>query len=261
MSEQTGGPLEPVRRIIIWRHTLFNQQAGFVGKAAEEVVKRDLRRDDYDDWPLLEEGVRQAEWLRQELAQFTIDVCFCSPTKRTRQTAEIILEGRDVEVEYLDELRERDRGVFSYKPDVWSDNHPLYRVGKESYRKWRPGGEHLQPRAETIEEVIARIDPVVLDMADERAPGGCVAFSTHAETMTACRGIRRLGARDDTHYAMPLVSDHRDIAPLKKTSWVGQVQIDVYERRTNDPIMTHFKTLGLHKGERFETDWLEIVRD
>ncbi|HJQ08201.1 MAG TPA: histidine phosphatase family protein [Candidatus Saccharimonadales bacterium] len=220
-----------------------------------------MKRDDYDPWPLLAEGVQQAELLRREVGQFAIDACLCSPTLRTRQTADIVLGERQIEVEYMEELRERDRGIFAYMPDEWSDNHPLYRIGKESFRKWHPGGEGMQPRAETIEEVIARIDSAVLRRADALAPGGCVAISTHGETMAAFRGVRRLGARDDARYAMPVIPNHKDIKPHKKASWIGQVQIDIYERRADGPEMTHFRTLGYHKGERFGTDWIEIVRD
>jgi broad specificity phosphatase PhoE len=91
-------PAEPIRSLIVWRHTKFNNQAELTGEAAEAVVQSGRTRDDYDDWPLIEEGWQQAELLHQELAGFTIDACLCSPPLRTRQTSKVVLRDRSPEV-------------------------------------------------------------------------------------------------------------------------------------------------------------------
>ena len=259
---------EPVQRVIVWRHTLFQTRSKLTGEAAEAAVREGLIHSDFDNWPLMPEGVEQAEeQVRPEVGRLldmagaAIDVCLCSPTLRTRQTAGIVLRGMGIPILLMEELRERNRGKYAYAPDEVSERDPLYKIGGESTRNWRPGGEYAVPRAQTVEEVIDLIDPVVLDMADRLAPGGTIGISTHAETMVAMRGIRRLGARNDQRYREPLVRDHRNVPQLRTANWVGQVNMDVYERRADGPEMTHFKTLGYHEGERFETDWIEIVRD
>ena len=48
------------------------------------------------DVPLNDEGRRMAEAAREEYRDVHFDVCFCSPLVRARETAEILLRGRDV---------------------------------------------------------------------------------------------------------------------------------------------------------------------
>lgn len=63
------------------------------------------------DIPLNETGLEQAEMARESLKNENIDVCYCSPLIRTRQTAEVILNGRDVPVVYDERIVERKFGV------------------------------------------------------------------------------------------------------------------------------------------------------
>ncbi len=52
------------------------------------------------------EGIKQAEELSKKLDLDKIDICFCSPLKRTRQTANILL-GDKVKVIYDDMIVEK----------------------------------------------------------------------------------------------------------------------------------------------------------
>ena len=57
------------------------------------------------------------DWLARRLSTTTIDLAYSSNQSRARETAEIILEGRDVEgrdvpLHAIPELRERSHGVF-----------------------------------------------------------------------------------------------------------------------------------------------------
>ena len=61
--------------------------------------------------PLNETGLAQAEMARESLKDEKIDVVFCSPLIRTRQTAEVILKGRDIPVIYDERIVERRFGV------------------------------------------------------------------------------------------------------------------------------------------------------
>ena len=45
------------------------------------------------DIPLNEEGRRMAEKAREEYRDVPLDICFCSPLIRARETAEIVLRG------------------------------------------------------------------------------------------------------------------------------------------------------------------------
>lgn len=50
------------------------------------------------DIPLNAEGIEMAERAAEEYADVHFDICYCSPLSRARQTAQILLAGRDVPV-------------------------------------------------------------------------------------------------------------------------------------------------------------------
>ncbi|MCR5250431.1 MAG: histidine phosphatase family protein [Lachnospiraceae bacterium] len=64
------------------------------------------------DIPLNEEGRRMAEKAAEECRDITFDVCFCSPLIRARETAEIVLRGRDVPIITDKRLEEMCFGSF-----------------------------------------------------------------------------------------------------------------------------------------------------
>ena len=64
------------------------------------------------DIPLCDEGRRQAEAEREEIADIHLDICFCSPLARARETAGILLDGRDIPIVYDDRLREMNFGLY-----------------------------------------------------------------------------------------------------------------------------------------------------
>ena len=63
------------------------------------------------DVPLNSEGRRMAENARLEYADVHFDVCYCSPLIRARETAEILLRGRDVPIITDERLVEMSFGV------------------------------------------------------------------------------------------------------------------------------------------------------
>ncbi len=63
------------------------------------------------DIPLNEEGRLSASAAAIEYKDIPFDLCFCSPLQRARETAELLLEGRDVPVRYDDRLKEMAFGV------------------------------------------------------------------------------------------------------------------------------------------------------
>jgi len=63
---------------------------------------------------LTEEGVEQARLMREFLLQVPFDLAVHTGLTRTRQTAERVLEGRDVRLETVDELREIQAGSLAH---------------------------------------------------------------------------------------------------------------------------------------------------
>lgn len=64
------------------------------------------------DIPLNDNGRLMAENARIEYADIHFDVCYCSPLIRARETAEIILRGRNVPIITDDRLKEMSFGVY-----------------------------------------------------------------------------------------------------------------------------------------------------
>ena len=84
-------------RLLLVRHGLteFNEDRRFMG---------------YSDIELSAAGRRQAERLRDYLADEKIDAVYSSDLKRTIEMAEIILGGRELDIITCPELRECDYG-------------------------------------------------------------------------------------------------------------------------------------------------------
>ena len=64
------------------------------------------------DSPLTKKGILEAETLRDTLKEVVFDKVFCSYLERSRKTAEIICEGKDVDIISLDGLQEINYGSW-----------------------------------------------------------------------------------------------------------------------------------------------------
>lgn len=120
------------------------------------------------DIPLNEKGKEQAKHTRELLKNTHIDAVFSSPLKRARETAEIITEGRGLEIHNDDRLLERDFGeyegvdktTFAYA-DLWAYEKNI------QYKK-----------AENIRDFFKRIYGF-LDEIKAKYPDGSVMIVTH----------------------------------------------------------------------------------
>jgi broad specificity phosphatase PhoE len=112
------------------------------------------------DAPLTQAGREQARATGRALAGRSFDACFTSPARRARETAALVLEGRDVPQSVLPELADIEFGSLSGEP-------------LEEYRAW-----------------IAAHDPA------ESPPGG---ESRTATLRRFCRAYRTLLDRPEAH--------------------------------------------------------------
>lgn len=256
---------EKVHTIIAFRHGRFplNVRAGLRGEAALRAVEEGIPADADETMDLLPEGRKQAERLQPALGEFAIDACLRSRTRRTLTTAELGLAKHALPggISVEDQLRERSRGIFSYAPNEWANNHPLYRVGKDSILDWQPYGIDFNGNAgESVRHVRdTRIRPVLM-AADEAAPSGIIACATHAEWMLALRAFM-LGL-DDVSFHRPLVPDPpAHIKALQRLSWISNGQMDIYD--TPDPSylnewqMSRFRSIGTDPV--FDTGWIDLT--
>ena len=116
---------------------------------------------------LTEKGREEARLLGQQIAHIRLDVCICTRFTRTRETAEIALEGRDVPIEIAPLLDDIDVG-------------DLEGLSIEDYRAWKrehtrqdpfPGGESLDAAArryaQAFRELLERPETSVLVVTHE----------------------------------------------------------------------------------------------
>ncbi len=78
---------------------------------------KEKRAAGLSDVELNEEGIEQAEILRDKLKDTKIDVIICSPLKRALKTAEIINEKHNKEIIIDEETIERNLGVYEGQPN------------------------------------------------------------------------------------------------------------------------------------------------
>ncbi|MCR5521217.1 MAG: histidine phosphatase family protein [Lachnospiraceae bacterium] len=114
------------------------------------------------DIPLNEEGIESAREARDTVAKYCFDICYVSPLKRARQTAELILEGTGINVIVDDRLTEIGFGIYEGIEGVYGiPDHPLHDFffAPEKYK--------AQNGAESIDELLVRIKNFYDDVLKE----------------------------------------------------------------------------------------------
>ncbi len=114
------------------------------------------------DVPLNEEGRQMAEAARAEYLNVHFDICFCSPLVRARETAEILLKGRNIPILTDDRLAEMGFGSFegienSFQIPDCPINELFY--SPEKYTA-PPGG------AESLDDLFARTGAFLKERVD-----------------------------------------------------------------------------------------------
>lgn len=112
--------------------------------------------------PLNEKGMEQAQKVKVQLKNETIDLILCSPLVRAVETAKIINSGRNIPIEIAEKLSERDFGEFEGMPNMEFDYEAFW-----SYKQNRQ-----YQKAENIREFFQRVygflDAVSLKYPDKR---------------------------------------------------------------------------------------------
>ena len=114
------------------------------------------------DIPLNEEGQQMAEAAREEYRNVHFDICFCSPLIRAKETAEILLRGRDIPIVPDDRLMEMSFGSFEGIENSFSiPDCPVNVIFQkpEAYTQ-SVGG------AETFEELFSRTGSFLREVID-----------------------------------------------------------------------------------------------
>lgn len=99
------------------------------------------------DIELNEIGIEQAKQVKQKLWNTPIDIIISSPLKRTKQTAEIIREGREIPLMFSNEIIERNFGEFEGKTREQMDLDEV----------WNPILNKQYERAESVQMTLNRV--------------------------------------------------------------------------------------------------------
>ncbi len=114
------------------------------------------------DIPLNEEGRRMARRAAEEYRDVHLDICFASPLIRARETAELVLEGRNVPIRTDSRLQEMCFGIYEGLENSFSiPDCPINVVFQAPEKYTRAVGG-----AESFEELFARTGAFLHDTAD-----------------------------------------------------------------------------------------------
>ena len=109
---------------------------------------------------LNDEGIAMAVEARDKYKDIHFDVCYSSPILRAKQTAEILLEGRDIEIKYDDRLKEIKFGTFEGVENAYHlKGSPIVNFFKDPKNYVAPEG------AESIKELAARTGEFLKEVA------------------------------------------------------------------------------------------------
>ncbi len=147
------------------------------------------------DVDLSDEGRRQASALGERLTVENISAIYCSPMKRTQDTARLAAGGRKIPLEVDAGLREIDHGRWEQMT-----RKEVERAFPEEYAAWDADPFTVCPKGgESGASVMARALPVLRKIVIEHA-GSTVAIVSHKATirlvLCAMLGIDARGYRD-----------------------------------------------------------------
>lgn len=127
------------------------------------------------DIPLNETGIEQAETLKKELENVKLDIAICSPLIRTKQTAEIILKDRDVEIIYDDRIVERGFGLL--------EGQDIKKYDAKSYWDFKLNYE-TEDKVEKISDLFYRTNEFLEDVKSKYKDKNILVVS-HGATIRA----------------------------------------------------------------------------
>lgn len=120
--------------------------------------------------PLNEEGIAMAKRAREEYMDVHFDVCYCSPLDRAKETARLLLAGRDVPIIEDERLLEMCFGVYEGLPYSFEDDSlPVSVIFKtpELYREPLDGAESFEELFKRTGDFLANVvNPGLADGKD-----------------------------------------------------------------------------------------------
>ena len=124
---------------------------------------------------LTPKGIEQAELLADSMTKYPIDYIYSSDLGRAYQTAEIIGNKLNIEVEKTEALREMNFGTWEGRiiKDIIEEDPELYKMGRNE--------PHLAkiPQGETLSQIKERTDAFIKEI-NEKYDGKHIVLVTHS---------------------------------------------------------------------------------
>jgi phosphoserine phosphatase len=166
---------------------LLNQQAAalrvLLVRHGETDWNVENRFQGQKDVPLNHNGIKQAQRVRDFLADVPIDCAFSSSLSRAKQTAEIIIDAQGLSLNIDDRFKEVNHG--DWEGLIKADVEQLY---PKQFALWKNQPSLcLKPNGETLEEVRERVIT-----AWERLIEGCMTTNTKTVLVVAHQVINQV---------------------------------------------------------------------
>ena len=125
------------------------------------------------DIPLNENGRLVAQLTKEGMKDIHFDVAFCSPLSRAKETAQIILEGRDIEL--IEDERIIEMGFGEYEATIMHQNNLSMKLFFE-----HPEQYCEDKGVETFEEVLVRANDFLNELiANPKYQDSTILIATH----------------------------------------------------------------------------------
>ncbi len=146
----------------------------YVVRHGETIVNVKQRINARNIIGLNKKGKKQAEEAAKEIKNYKIDLIFCSPLRRTRQTCKIINKNK-IKVIYDTRLLERDAGSMQFK-----------KIEKINFEEWYDTSKNkIYKDTEGFKSVIKRIKEFTEELK-AKYPEKNILIVTHGDV---CRAI------------------------------------------------------------------------
>jgi len=184
---------------------------------------------DYNDQDLIQgwmdnhlglRGREQSEKLALRMKDCKLDMIFCSPLSRARQTAESVNQFHNAPIKVIDSFIEMDLGEWEGQ-----NFHQIVKENPEIYHEWASNVDAQIPGGETFRQVFERVMPGVNEVL--AAPYESILIAAHAMVNRAILGrlahMSPLTARrfrtDNCAYSKLLVYEFQDGPHLVVDTW------------------------------------------
>jgi len=135
----------------------------FLTRHGETVWNIEGRLQGWNDSPLTENGVKQAEWLYERLREEKIDYIYSSPSGRAFETANILNKDWGLEINKSDDLREI--GLGDWQGLNQQELREKYGEMVDIY--WTTPSKYINNSGETFEDVINRTEKFLCNIIKE----------------------------------------------------------------------------------------------